>query len=109
MIIVWVIFLLVLLSTVLGHLERLLTLEVIALSTFEQSHRQLIAAEKSVLECEISLSNITVIESNACHIQSSGKNLWMISSKGKPSIEVLVLMDEKTQIVSRLNWRQQFD
>jgi hypothetical protein len=109
MIIAWVISLLVLLSTVFGHLECLLTLEVIALNTFEQSHRQLIAAEKSLLECERNLSNITEIENKACHIQSAGKNRWLISTKGNPSIEVLVLMDDKTQIVSRLNWRQKFD
>lgn len=109
MIIAWVILLLVLLSTVLGHLERLLTLEVIALSTLEQSHKQFLAAEKSLLECERSLSNIAVIENNACHIQSSGKNFWLISTKGKPSLETLVFMDDKTQIFSRLNWRQKFD
>ena len=109
MMIAWVISLLVLLSTVFGHLERLLTLEVIALSTFEQSHRQWIAAEKSLLECERNLSNITVIENNRCHVQSSGKNIWLISTKGKPSIEVAVLMDDKTHITTRLNWRQKFD
>lgn len=109
MMIAWVLSLLVLLSTVLGHLERLLTLEVISLSTFEQSHRQFIDAEKSLLECERNLSNITAIENKACHVQSSGKNRWLISTQGKPSIEVLVLMDDKTQIVSRLNWRQKFD
>jgi len=55
------------------------------------------------------LSNIAVIESNACHVQSSGKNIWLISNKGKPSIEVAVLMDDKTHITTRLNWRQKFD
>ena len=109
MIIAWVISLLVLLATALGHLERLLTLETIALSTLEQSRKQFIAAEKSLLGCEKDLSNIAVIESDACHIQSSGKNLWLISTKGKPSIEVLVLMDDKTSIATRLNWRQKFD
>ena len=109
MIIAWVLSLLVLLATALGHLERLLTLETIALSTFEQSHRQLIAAEKLLLDCEKSLSNIAVIEGDGCHIQSSGKNLWLISIKRKPSIEALVFMDDKTHISTRLNWRQKFD
>lgn len=109
MIIAWVISLLALLATVLGHLERLLTLETIALSTFEQSHKQFIAAEKSLLECERKLSNIAVIKSDGCHVQSSGKNLWLISTKGNPSIEALVLMDDKTHIATRLNWRQKFD
>lgn len=109
MIIAWVLSLLVLLATVLGQLERLLTLEVIALSTFEQSHQQFIAAEKLLIECEKNISNIAVIENNVCHVQSSGKNLWLISSKGKPSIEVTVLMDDKTHITTRLNWRQKFD
>ena len=109
MIIAWVLSLLVLLATVLGQLERLLTLEVITLSAFEQSHKQFIAAEKSLLECEKNLSNIAVIDNNLCHIQSSGKNLWLISTKGKPSIEVTVLMDDKSHITTRLNWRQKFD
>lgn len=109
MIIAWVVSLLVLLATVLGQLERLLTLEVITLSAFEQSHKQFIAAEKSLLECESNLSNITVIENNLCHVQSSGKNLWLISTKGKPTIEVTMLMDDKTHITTRLNWRQKFD
>ena len=109
MMIAWVLSLLVLLATILGHLERLLTLEVIALSTFEQSQKQFIDAEKSLLECERNLSNIALIENNACHVQSSGKNLWLISTKGKLSIEVAVLMDDKTHITTRLNWRQKFD
>jgi hypothetical protein len=109
MIIAWVLSLLVLLATVLGQLERLLTLEVITLSAFEQSHKQFIAAEKSLLECEKNLSNIAVIDNNLCHIQSSGKNLWLITTKGKPSLEVTVLMDNKTHITTRLNWRQKFD
>lgn len=109
MIIAWVLSLLVLLATALGHLERLLTLETIALSTFEQSHKQFIVAEKSLLDCEKRLSNVTLIESDGCHIQSSGKNLWLISTKGKSSLEALVFMDDKTHIAMRLNWRQKFD
>jgi hypothetical protein len=50
-----------------------------------------------------------VIENKVCHVQSSGKNLWLISTKGKPSIEVAILMDDKTHITTRLNWRQKFD
>lgn len=109
MIIAWVISLLVLLATALGHLEHLLTLETIALGAIEQSHKQFIAAEKLLLDCEKRLSNIALIESDGCHIQSSGKNLWLISTKGKPSLEALVFMDDKTHIPTRLNWRQKFD
>ena len=109
MIIAWVISLLVLLATALGHLEHLLTLETIALGAIEQSHKQFIAAEKLLLGCEKRLSNIALIESEGCHIQSSGKNLWLISTKGKSSTEALVFMDDKTHIVTRLNWRQIFD
>lgn len=109
MIIAWVISLLVLLATALGHLEHLLTLETIALGVIEQSHEQFIAAEKSLLGCEKRISNIALIESDGCHIQSSGKNLWLISTKGKPSVGVLVFMNDKTHIATRLNWRQKFD
>jgi hypothetical protein len=33
----------------------------------------------------------------------------LISSKEKPVLEVLVLLDEQTSLVTRLNWRQQFE
>lgn len=109
MIIAWVLSLLVLLSSLVYHLERLAALEVISTNTFVESQKQLIASEKSILECEQYLSNIIAVENNSCHIQSAGKNLWLISSKAKPSVEVLVFLDEKTNTATRLNWRQNFE
>jgi hypothetical protein len=109
MMIAWVLTLLFLLSSLVHHLERLAALEVISVNTYLQSHQQFIAAEKALLECEQHLSNIAGLENAACHVQSAGKNLWLISNKGKPIIKVAVLMDDKTHITTRLNWRQKFD
>ena len=109
MIIAWVLSLLFLLSSLVHHLERLAALEAISVSTYLQSHKQFIAAEKALLECEQHLSNISSLENVSCHFQSAGKNLWLISSKEKPVLEVLVFLDEKTNIATRLNWRQNFE
>ena len=109
MIIAWVLSLLLLLSSLVHHLERLAALEVISVSTYLKSHQQFIAAEKALLECEQHLSNIAELENAACHVQSAGKNLWLISSKEKPVLEILVFLDEQTSLVTRLNWRQQFE
>ncbi len=109
MIIAWVLSLLVLLSSLVLHLERLAALEIISANTFVESQRRFIAAEKTILECEQYLSKIATLENVTCHIQSAGKNLWLISSKEKPRLEVLVFLDEKTHIATRLNWRQNFE
>ena len=109
MTIAWVLSLLLLLSSLVHHLERLAALEVISVSTYLNSHQQFIAAERALFECEQHLSNIPRLENRACHIQSAGKNLWLISSKEKPALEVLVFLDEQTNQVTRLNWRQQFE
>lgn len=73
------------------------------------SQRHFIAAEKSVLECQQNISQITVLTENNCFIQSIGKNIWLISSKQKPSIEVHIYVDEKTGVATRLNWHQSFE
>ncbi|CAM3731452.1 hypothetical protein [Polynucleobacter antarcticus] len=109
MIIAWVLSLLLLLSSLVFHLERLASLEIISTHTGLQSSQQFIAAEKALLECEQHLSNITEIINASCHIQSAGKNRWLLSSKEMPTIEILVLLDEKTHTATRLNWRQKFD
>jgi hypothetical protein len=108
-IIVWVLSLLTLLSSLIIHLERLAALEVVSVNTYIESQKQFIDAEKSLLECERHISNIATLVNPACHIQSAGKNLWLISSNAKPRIEVLILLDEKTQTTTRLNWRQNFE
>ncbi|WP_438978859.1 hypothetical protein [Polynucleobacter sp.] len=91
------------------QLERLISLEVISANTYAEAQKGFIAAEQSLLECERHLSNITALDSPTCHIQSAGKNLWLISSKSKPSLETLIFLDDKTHIATRLNWRQKFE
>jgi len=108
-IIAWVLSLLTLLSMLVIQLERLATLEVMSVNTYTQSQKEFIAAEQSLIECEQHLSNITVLARTTCDIQSAGKNLWLISSKSKPSFEILVFLDEKNNITTRLNWRQKFE
>jgi hypothetical protein len=108
-IIAWVLSLLTLLSMLVIQLESLAALEVMSVNTYTQSQKEFIAAEQSLIECEQHLSNITVLASTTCDIQSAGKNLWLISSKSKPSLEILVFLDEKTNITTRLNWRQKFE
>jgi len=108
-IITWVLSLLTLLSMLVIQLERLASLEVMSVNTYAEAQKEFIAAEKALLECEQHLSNITILENPTCHIQSVGKNLWLISSKSKPSLEILIFLDEKTNIATRLNWRQNFE
>ena len=91
------------------HFERLAVLEIMSANTYAESQKEFIAAEQALIECEQHLSNITVLASPTCHIQSAGKNLWLISSKSKPRLEVLLFLDEKTNLATRLNWRQNFD
>jgi Tfp pilus assembly protein PilX len=108
-IIAWVLSLLTLLSMLVIQLERLAALEVMSINTYVETQRRFITAEKALLECEQHLSNITVIADPTCHIQSAGKNLWLLSSKSKPSLEILIFLDEKTNIAKRVNWRQSFE
>ena len=91
------------------QLERLAVLEVISMNAELESQRAFIAAEKEILACENHLSNISALTNSTCHIQSAGKNLWLISSNTKPKLEILVFLDEKTNIATRLNWRQSFE
>ena len=109
MILAWVISLLTLLSMLVIQFERLVALEVMSVNTYVEAQKGFIAAEKALLECEQHLSKITVIADPACHIQSAGKNLWLISSKSKPMLEALIFLDEKTNIATRVNWRQSFE
>ena len=109
MIIAWVFSLLTLLASLIIHIERLAALEVVGVNTDVESHKQFIAAEKALLECEQHITNIAALVNPACRIQSAGKNLWLVSSKGKPTLEILIFVDEKTNIATRLHWRQDFE
>jgi Tfp pilus assembly protein PilX len=109
MIVAWILSLLTLLAMLVMQLERLAALEVMSVNTYAESQRRFIAAEQSLLECEQHISNIATLENLTCHIQSAGKNLWLVSNKERPSLEVLIFLDEKTNIATRLNWRQRFE
>jgi hypothetical protein len=108
-IIAWVLSLLTLLSMLVMQLERLAALEVMSVNTYAEAQKEFIVVEKALIECEKHLSNIAELQNSSCHIQSAGKNLWLVSSKVKPSLEVLIFLDEKTNIATRLNWRQNFE
>ena len=109
MILAWVISLLLLCSSLIVCLERLTVLRVMEVKTIEHAQEKFIAAEKSVLQCEDNITNISVLKENDCFIEPAGKNQWRISSKENPSIQIHVLIDEKSGTVTRLNWRQAFE
>ena len=90
MILAWVLSLLLLVSSLVAYLERMTALSIIEKNGMTLAHRNFIAAEKSVLECEENISQLAVLTQNHCFIQSVGKNIWLISSKQKPSIQVQI-------------------
>ena len=69
----------------------------------------MLSNKRSRVECEQNISQIAVLTENNCYIQSVGKNIWLISSKQKPSIQVHLYLDERTGLATRLNWRQSFE
>ena len=109
MILAWVISLLLLCSSLIAYLERLNALRIVEVKTMEMAQKHFIAAEKSVLECEKNITKLADLEENTCFIQPAGKNRWLISSKEKPAIQIGVVIDEKTGIATRFNWRQVFE
>jgi hypothetical protein len=108
-ILAWVVSLLLLCSTIITYLERLSSLRIIEVNTMQQAKQHFMTAEKAVLECEQNITNLTNLEQNNCFIQFVGKNRWLISSKEKPAIQIGVVIDEKTGIARRINWRQVFE
>ena len=109
MILAWVISLLLLCSALVVHLERLTALRIIEVKTIESAQSKFIAAEKAIAQCESHISNLSTLVHNDCYIQPAGKNIWRITSKEKPVIEIHIHVDEKTGVVNRLNWRQIFE
>ena len=109
MILAWVVSLLLLCSTLITYLERLSSLRIIEVNTMQQAKQHFMTAEKSVLECEQNITNLTNLEQNHCFIQPAGKNRWLISSKEKPAIQIGVVIDETTGTARRINWRQVFE
>ena len=109
MILAWVISLLLLCASLVVHLERLTSLRIIELKTIEMAQQNFITAEKAVLDCEQHLATLSLITENPCFIQVISKNVWSITSKQKPAIQIQVALDEKSGITTRLNWRQVFE
>jgi len=109
MILAWVISLLVMCSVLLVHLEQLTTLRIIQINTMKSAQSQFIAAEQSIAQCEAHFQNLSTLTEIGCHIQPAGKNIWRITSKEKPVIEIHIHVNEKTGDVKRLNWRQIFE
>jgi len=109
MILTWVISLLLLCSSLIVYLERLTALRIVEVKTIELAQKRFMAAEKSVIDCVNSITNLSALIENNCFIQPAGKNQWLISSKEKPIIHIYVLVDEKSGLVTRLNWRQAFE
>ena len=109
MILAWVVSLLLLCSSLVVYLERLAALRVIEVNTLQIAQEAFITAEKSVTECEKHISNLSALVVNNCYLEPVGNQGWLISSKHKPVIQIHVFVDEKTNVVTRLNWRQAFE
>ncbi len=109
MILAWVISLVLLLSSLIVYLEHVTSLRIIELKTMQVAHKHFLAAEKAVLECEHHLTNLAELKSNDCFIQPVGHQRWLISSKTKPGIQIGVVLNEKTGVITRVNWRQAFE
>ena len=84
-------------------------MRIVEVNSMEIARKHFIAAEKSVFECEQNITNLANLQQNDCYIQSAGSNRWLISSKEKPAIQIGVVIDEKTGVATRINWRQVFE
>lgn len=109
MILAWVLSLLMLCASLIVQLECLTALRVIEVKTLESAQQNFISAEKAILDCEQNLTMISALSENHCFIQPISKNIWLITSKQKPAIQVYVALDEKSGSTTRLNWRQSFE
>jgi len=109
MILAWVISLLLLCASLVVHLERLTTLRIIESKAVEIAQQNFMTAEKAVLDCENHLTTLAVLNENPCFIQPISKNIWLITSKQKPAIQIHVALDEKSGVTTRINWRQVFE
>jgi len=95
-------------ASLVGYLQRLTSLELVATQTMKTSQVELINAEERLLACEKNIFNISTLPSNTCVFQSLGQQLWKISTTGGVTIESLVYLDEASGISTRLSWRQVF-
>jgi hypothetical protein len=109
MILAWVLSLLLLCASLIVHLERLTALRIIEVKTIALAQQHFIAAEKAVLDCEQNLGTLSALTENNCFIRPISKNIWLITSKQRPAIQVTVVLDEKSGSATRFNWRQSFE
>jgi hypothetical protein len=109
MILAWVLSLLLLCASLIVQLERLTALRVVEVKTLESTQQNFIAAEKAILDCQQNLAMLSALSDNHCFIQPFSKNIWLITSKQKPAIQVYAALDEKSGTTTRLNWRQLFE
>jgi hypothetical protein len=109
MILAWVLSLLLLCASLIVHLERLIALRIIELKTITLAQQNFIAAEKAVLDCEKNLRAMSAFSGAPCFIRPISKNIWLITSKQRPTIQVTVVLDERSGSTTRFNWRQSFE
>ena len=95
-------------ASLVGYLQRLTSLELIATQTMKTSQLDFIHAEEALLACEKNISKITTLPANACVFQSVGQQLWKISTTGSVTIESVVYLNEVSGTSTRLSWRQVF-
>jgi hypothetical protein len=109
MILAWVISLLLICSALIMNLEQWSVLKLMHVNAIKATQKQFMKSEQSVFECEKHILNISSLPESYCNIQSVGKNIWKISNKEKPVIQIHVYMDENSGMVNRINWRQAFE
>jgi len=95
-------------ASLVGYLQRMTSLEIVATQTIKSSQTDFIQAEEALLECEENISNMTVPPSQTCVVQSVGKQLWKISTSGRVVLESVVHLDDASGNLNRLSWRQVF-
>jgi len=109
MILAWVISLLLICSALIMNLEQWSALKLAHVNAIKTTQEQFMKSEQSVIECEKNILNSSNLPESNCNIQSVGKNIWKISSKENPVIQIHVHVDENSGMVNRINWRQAFE
>ena len=95
-------------ASLVGYLERMTALQMMATHTIKTTQSEFIRAEEKLLDCESNISNMTALPSDICIMQSVSKQLWKVSTTGHIALEALVYLDETTGYATRLSWRQVF-
>ena len=108
MIIAWVLSLLLLMASLVSYLQRMTALEIITTQTIKTTQAEFIAVEKKLLECERNISHVATLASDACVVQSIGKQLWKVSTVGLVTLESVIHLDDASGSATRLSWRQAF-